>query len=433
MLSNEEVKEGYQGDGSRTTFPITFDYDETSEVLVLQRDEADADDIVETELTEGSEYSVDAYNQVVFGSAPSSTKEIWIIRRTPLTQPLQLSVSSNLNFTRIESYLDRMVRQAQELGEKVGRALKFRRSSPTDDEIFIEEPEASQLIAWNADADGIEPAGLTVAEFEEGVDDAVAASTSATSSANAASASATAAANSATAAANSATAAAASALAAAASETAAETAATAAAASETAAELAETNAETAETAAELAETNAETAEVAAEAAQAAAETAKTAAELAETNAETAETAAELAETNAETAEAAAEAAQAAAETARDEAEAAAAGAVPDIQGTRAAPVAVVAGDGIQFASSKYINYHFLQGSGGAVAISANPQIEVGSVVGQRLILQGRSDTNTVKLEDGTGVRLKGGAGELFLYEDTIAEFMWDGTNWVQAE
>lgn len=48
----------------------------------------------------------------------------------------------------------------------------------------------------------------------------------------------------------------------------------------------------------------------------------------------------------------------------------------------------------------------IQGSGGAIDITANPQI-ADSTDGFIVILQGDSDTNTVKLEDGTGLALAG--------------------------
>ena len=111
---------------------------------------------------------------------------------------------------------------------------------------------------------------------------------------------------------------------------------------------------------------------------------------------------------------------------------AAGGVTPVITGTRAAPSAIVALTGIAFVGTSYFNIWFVEGSGGAVDIAANPQIAAGSVIGQRLTLIGRNDTNTVKLEHGTGLALRGGTGaEIYLFADTIADFMWDGSNWVQ--
>lgn len=101
-----------------------------------------------------------------------------------------------------------------------------------------------------------------------------------------------------------------------------------------------------------------------------------------------------------------------------------------ITGTRASPSAIVAGTGVEFTGVAWFNVWFVQGSGGAVDISANPQIAAGTNVGQRLVLHGRSDTNTVKLEHSTGVNLKN-KGEVFLFADDTIEFHWDGTNWTE--
>jgi hypothetical protein len=47
------------------------------------------------------------------------------------------------------------------------------------------------------------------------------------------------------------------------------------------------------------------------------------------------------------------------------------------------------------------------GSGGAIDITASPQIVAGNQ-GDVLTLEGTSDTNTVKIDDGTGVSLMSG-------------------------
>ena len=60
----------------------------------------------------------------------------------------------------------------------------------------------------------------------------------------------------------------------------------------------------------------------------------------------------------------------------------------------------------------------IQGSGGAVDITANPQIAA-MPDGTQLILEGMSDTNTVKLDDGTGLQLAGGASLTMGLGDTI--------------
>lgn len=103
--------------------------------------------------------------------------------------------------------------------------------------------------------------------------------------------------------------------------------------------------------------------------------------------------------------------------------------VPTITGTRASPQNIVAGTGIAFTGVDYINMWFVQGNGGAVTVTANPQIAAGSLVGQRLKLIQRSGSNTLTFSDGTGLQLF--TGSLVLSDvDKSADFIWDGTNWV---
>jgi hypothetical protein len=73
---------------------------------------------------------------------------------------------------------------------------------------------------------------------------------------------------------------------------------------------------------------------------------------------------------------------------------------------------------------------FIQGYDGAIAapvtVTANPRISVGSFVGQKLLLKGRSDTNYVLLPNGQGMSLQ---GDWFGGEDSTLGLTWDGTNW----
>lgn len=79
--------------------------------------------------------------------------------------------------------------------------------------------------------------------------------------------------------------------------------------------------------------------------------------------------------------------------------------LPAVTGTRASPSSIVAGTGIAFTGSNQENIWFVQGSGGAVTVSANPQIAAPSYIGQKLLVFGCNNTNTVKLSNGTGIQL----------------------------
>lgn len=98
-----------------------------------------------------------------------------------------------------------------------------------------------------------------------------------------------------------------------------------------------------------------------------------------------------------------------------------------IVGTRAVPIAIVAATGILFTSVSWETTMFVEGSGGAVIVTAAARIQAGTVVGQRLVLIGRS-ANSVSMADGNGI-ITGGQ-TLMLVENSVIEFEWDGVNWV---
>ena len=81
---------------------------------------------------------------------------------------------------------------------------------------------------------------------------------------------------------------------------------------------------------------------------------------------------------------------------------------PSVTGTYASGTSITAVGGITFAgSSNALSVNYIVGSGGAVTVTASPQVSAGSVAGQQLTLIGTSATNTVKLQDGTGLALNG--------------------------
>jgi hypothetical protein len=69
---------------------------------------------------------------------------------------------------------------------------------------------------------------------------------------------------------------------------------------------------------------------------------------------------------------------------------------------------------------------FVESNGGEKTVSANPQISVGTKIGQELVLVGTSDTDSIILNDGTGLELN---GALKLNNKQSASFFWNGTSW----
>lgn len=100
-------------------------------------------------------------------------------------------------------------------------------------------------------------------------------------------------------------------------------------------------------------------------------------------------------------------------------------------GTTGSPYLAVAGTSIAHGLTSIEDYcqMILKSTTGAVDMSANPQIAAGTRIGQRLSLLFTSDTDTVYLEDGTGLKLKNGNRRCIA--DTLIDFEWDGTNWIE--
>lgn len=102
---------------------------------------------------------------------------------------------------------------------------------------------------------------------------------------------------------------------------------------------------------------------------------------------------------------------------------------PTIVQNRATPYDVIYNIGIPSPGSDFYTLAFIQGSGGPVTVTANPQIGVGINVGQRLVLILRNSAKPVTFSDGNGLSLKGGPLVMDVLDQT-AEFIWDGVNWV---
>lgn len=100
---------------------------------------------------------------------------------------------------------------------------------------------------------------------------------------------------------------------------------------------------------------------------------------------------------------------------------------PTVSGTGASPTAVTAVGGVTFTGTAYENYAFITGSGGAVTVTASPQVAAATNIGQRLTVYGGA--NTVTLADGTGLSLNGAwVGGT----NSALVLVWNGTVWSEA-
>lgn len=95
---------------------------------------------------------------------------------------------------------------------------------------------------------------------------------------------------------------------------------------------------------------------------------------------------------------------------------------------------ILAGDGIQLPGAvTNVIIRVQSATAGNVDIVANPQIEYG-FDGQYIMLEGMSDTKTVQLDNGDGLKLAGGASFTLGLDDTISfifnlsKSLWIETN-----
>lgn len=101
-----------------------------------------------------------------------------------------------------------------------------------------------------------------------------------------------------------------------------------------------------------------------------------------------------------------------------------------VSGSRGTPNDIVAGTGITFTAGTQRNVIFIQGSGGAVTVSASPPIQAGTISGQEIILVGRSDTNTVTFNNSaSNLELN---GDITMGAGSVLGLVWDGTAWVET-
>lgn len=99
-----------------------------------------------------------------------------------------------------------------------------------------------------------------------------------------------------------------------------------------------------------------------------------------------------------------------------------------VTGSEGVPELITAGGGIAIADVP-VEMIFVAGNGGPIDITVDPQIAVGTTIGQELTIVGTSDANTVLLQDGTGLKLN---GALLLKAKTNITLLWTGTVWKEV-
>jgi len=105
-------------------------------------------------------------------------------------------------------------------------------------------------------------------------------------------------------------------------------------------------------------------------------------------------------------------------------------------GSESSPRTIAAAVGITTAaghmdSGAGFNFLVAQGPTAAtvVAVSANPQIEAGTIIGQEMVIVGADDDSVIKLNNGNGLSLN---GEWNSYKNASLTLRWSGSTWIET-
>ena len=154
-LTATTSKVAYAGNGSTTSFAVTFIYwDDTDVRVILSTDSTGA----ETVWTDGTQYTLTggsgATGTLTIDTSPTdytpaSGETLTIKSNLPDTQSTSLPLGGSLPSTSIEERLDKSVRLIQQVGEEMTRAIQFPESS-TATNVSIPSPSALEMIRWNS-------------------------------------------------------------------------------------------------------------------------------------------------------------------------------------------------------------------------------------------------------------------------------------------
>ena len=159
-------KVAYAGNGSTTSFAVTFIYWEDTTVKVILSNNTTG---VETVWTDGTQYTLSGGDGAVgtltidtspTDYTPASGETLTIKSNHPDTQTSSLPLGGAFPSTTVEDRLDKNVRLAQQLQEELDRAVLFPESSTSTGK-SIEDPVALNLIRWDSAGAALEGVSLS--------------------------------------------------------------------------------------------------------------------------------------------------------------------------------------------------------------------------------------------------------------------------------
>jgi len=151
-------KVAYSGNGSTTSFPVTFIYWDNSDVRVILSNNTTG---VETVWTNGTQYTLTggdgATGTLTIDTSPTdytpATGETLTIKSNlPDTQSTSLPLGGALSSDAIEERFDKSVRLSQQLAEELSRSIQFSESSPVTSTLITETAtqRADKLLTFDA-------------------------------------------------------------------------------------------------------------------------------------------------------------------------------------------------------------------------------------------------------------------------------------------
>jgi len=171
-LTATTSKVAYAGNGSTTSFAVTFIYwDDTDVRVILSNDSTGA----ETVWTDGTQYTLTggsgatgtlAIDTSPTDYTPASGETLTIKSNLPDTQSTSLPLGGSLPSTSIEERLDKSVRLTQQVAEEMTRAIQFPESS-TATNVSIPSPSALEMIRWNSGETDLE--NITLSDLSLGL------------------------------------------------------------------------------------------------------------------------------------------------------------------------------------------------------------------------------------------------------------------------
>ena len=165
-LSSTTNKVAYAGNGSTTSFAVTFIYWEDSGVKVILSNDTTG---VETTWVDGTQYTLSggdgATGTLTIDTSPTdytpaSGETLTIKSNEPDTQTSSLPLGGSFPSTTVEKRLDKNVRLTQQLQEELDRTVKFNESSTITGKT-VEDPVALNLLRWNSAGGEIEGVSLS--------------------------------------------------------------------------------------------------------------------------------------------------------------------------------------------------------------------------------------------------------------------------------